>query len=644
MTDDIEMASCDNISNIEEDFIYRGDDLGAFYDNGRARFRLWAPKAKNVVLELYNNDTDDAYESHTMTVSEDGTWTYSGDMAEGTYYTYRVDGRVSQDPYSRATGCNGARSMLIDLALTDPEGFDSDKGPALASPVDAIICETSILDATGDISSHACHRGKYLGLAEKGLKTGAGLPTGLDHFKALGVTHVQLMPVYDFGSIDEAVSTIDNEDNYNWGYDPVNYMVPEGSFATDPHDGRVRIREFKEMIKAFHEEGLGVIMDVVFNHTYDLDSSFQRVYPDHFYRKDGDKYSDASACGNEVASERPMVRKYIIDCLRYWMEEYHIDGFRFDLMGCLDLDTMAEVNRVLRAIRPDVLLYGEGWLGGESVLPVNKRATKAMIRGIDGIGAFSDDIRDGIRGNVFENTECGFATGDLDSKADIRFSVVAACSHPETDPEREEEGKVKAWATSPCRVINYVSCHDNMTLWDRICMSRKDASLEDRLLMNRLAAFIVFTSQGIPFFLHGEEILRSKGFNENSFNMPLSLNSIKYDLTDDQAAMLDYYKELIRLRKRLPSLHMVAAEEVRDKISFLDSPDEPQLVAYRAGDLFVVYNASDSPAVIKAPVSGSYKVLAEGGVIKADGICTKSVTKGNEIEIAPISSYLAVIS
>jgi pullulanase len=316
------------------------------------------------------------------------------------------------------------------------------------------------------------------------------------------------MPVYDFGSIDESRSVIEHPEGYNWGYDPVNYMTPEGSFSTNPHDGRIRIRELKSMIMAFHAAGIGVIMDVVFNHTYSLDFCFQKTAPDYFYRKDGDRYSDGSACGNEVASERPMVRKYILDCLVYWMREYHLDGFRFDLMGCLDLETMQQVNDTLRAIKPDVLLYGEGWLGGDSVFPESRRSTKANLHTIEGIGAFSDDIRDGVRGHVFTDDAIGFVGGAKDTENSIRFSVAGACPHPQVDYDAYSYTPSGAWASTPNRVINYVSCHDNMTLWDRLRFSCKDATLEEHLAMNRLAASIVFTSQGVPFFLHGEEILR----------------------------------------------------------------------------------------------------------------------------------------
>nr|MCR4998653.1 type I pullulanase [Lachnospiraceae bacterium] len=487
------------------DLYYSGSNLGCTIDNGCTFFRIWAPDATNVVLNLYESDQSLLPMGRIpMAADVDGTWVCSGDIAAGTYYTYMVDGRETQDPYSKAVGCNGRRSMVVDLSDTNPEGFEADHGPALANPVYAIICETSVLDATADASSVALHHGKYLGMAE----------AGVSYFQEMGVTHVQLMPVYDFGSIDEARDTIAYPGNYNWGYDPVNYMVPEGSFSTDPHDGAARIREFKTMIQAFHRAGLGVIMDVVFNHTYDLNSCFQKTTPDYFYRKNGEEYSDGSACGNEVATDRPMVRKYILDCLKYWMEEYHLDGFRFDLMGCIDLETMTTIDRELRAIRPDVLLYGEGWLGGDSVLPEGARATKDNLHTIDGIGAFSDDIRDAIRGHIFEDTQFGYVGGDKKRKQAVANAVA-----------------LPSWATSANRVINYASCHDNMTLWDRLCFSRKDATRDDLLAMNRLAATIVFTSIGVPFYLHGEEVLRSKMFHDNSFNLPLCVNALSYNFT-----------------------------------------------------------------------------------------------------------------
>ena len=584
------------------DLIYTGADLGCTMDHGCTSFRIWAPDATTVVLNLYESDQALLpLRRVPLEADVNGTWVCKDDVPTGTYYTYTVDGRETQDPYSKAVGCNGRRSMVVDLSATNPEGFGEDHGPALSNPVDAIICETSILDATADASSGAQHRGKYLGMAE----------SGVPYFQKLGVTHVQLMPVYDFGSIDEARDTIDYPCNYNWGYDPVNYMVPEGSFSTNPHDGATRIREFKTMVQTFHSAGIGVIMDVVFNHTFDLNSCFQKSAPDRFYRKDGEAYSDGSGCGNEVASDRPMVRKYILDCLVYWMQEYHLDGFRFDLMGCLDLETMQIINDTLHALRPDILLYGEGWLGGPSVLPEEQQSIKTNLATIDGIGAFSDDIRDGIRGHVFEDEECGFVGGDMKRKSVIADAV-----------------SVPDWATDPGRVINYASCHVNMALWDRLRFSRKDATVEDLMKMNRLSAAIVFTAQGVPFFLHGEELLRTKAFHDNSYNMPLSINAISYDLTPEQDAMQDFYRGLIAFRKSAPELRLRDKAEVAARLHFLDTGYQRHTIAYTIDDLLVVYNAANREVTIPAPWAGAYQVFVEGDVA-GDTPC-RSFTLGQE--------------
>ena len=624
------------------DLYYAGTDLGCTMGHGCTCFRIWAPDATTVTLNLYDSDQA-LLPMGRLPMSRDveGTWVCQGDIPEGTYYTYMVDNRETQDPYSKAVGCNGRRSMVCDLTKTNPEGFDGDHGPAVSNPADAIICEISILDATGDATSSAAHRGKYLGLCEGGLRTESGIPCGIDYLKDLGVTHVQLMPVYDFGSIDESRSVIEHPENYNWGYDPVNYMTPEGSFATDAHNGSVRIRELKTMIMAFHKAGIGVIMDVVFNHTYSLDSCFQKTVPDYFYRKNGDVYSDGSACGNEVASERPMVRKYILDCLVYWMREYHLDGFRFDLMGCLDLETMQEVNHTLRAIKPDVLLYGEGWLGGDSVLPESRRSTKANLHTIEGIGAFSDDIRDGVRGHVFTDDAVGFVGGAKGTENVIRFSVAGACAHPQVDYDSYTYSPDGDWATTPNRVINYVSCHDNMTLWDRLRVSVTDATLEEHLAMNRLAAAIVFTSQGVPFFLHGEEILRSKDFCDNSYNQPLSMNAISYALTPEQVAMRGFYQGLIAFRKDTPQLHLTDGREVANELHFIDTTTLPSVVAFTLKDYLVIYNASKERILLPAPIAGTYTTYIEGDQAGTTPLSTCAYRIGEGIPVDGISCLVA---
>jgi pullulanase len=634
---------------LEELKPYMGNDLGAVYTAEKTIFRLWAPTAEQVRLNLYRNgDGDCLITSENMTQDIDGTWicTKRGDLDQ-IYYTYlvTVDGVTKEtvDSYAKAVGVNGERGMVVDLFSTNPDGFLDEVRPGakalqaespqpellqtesqkpesrraeehraesghIASPVDAVICEISVADMTMDESSGVTHRGKYIGLAERGTKSPEGIPTGLDYLKALGITHVQLMPVYDFGSIDESKP---QSEQYNWGYDPVNYNVPEGSYSTDPYHGAVRIRELKEMIQAFHREGIGVIMDVVYNHTYDIEHScFQKTVPDYYYRKTEEGYSNASGCGNEIASERPMVRKYIVDSVSYWAREYHMDGFRFDLMGVLDKETMRQIRAALDEISPDILVYGEGWTGGSSALPEEQRAMKRNVAALDGIGAFSDDIRDNVRGSVFDDRGRGFASGVKGLENAIRYSVAGACAHPQVDYENYTYTSSGPWAANPTGVINYVSCHDNRTLWDKLLVSCPDDSMEKLLAKNRLSAAIVYTSQGIPFFLSGEEIARTKPVKgsdkpaENSYNLPFFTNSIKYGRAKQFEELLQYYKGLIAFRKTHAGLRLRSAKEVAENLKFME--DVPKnVVAFTVTTaeecIFVAYNANEEPVEVNIP-------------------------------------------
>ena len=583
---------------------YDGNDLGAVYTKKYTAFRLWAPTADAVTLCLYREGDGDCL-SDTLPMKRDvqGTWTIrvDGDLRY-VYYTYRLErsGKTVelQDPYSVAVGVNGQRSMVLDLKETDPENFKEDHGPVFSNRTDLVICEISVLDSTADGSSGVKYPGKYLGLAEKGTKNKEGEATGLDYLKSLGITHVQIMPMYDFASIDEAAP---KKREYNWGYDPLNYNVPEGSFSTDPFHGEVRIREMKEMIAAFHREGIGVIMDVVYNHTYDLDSCLQKCEPDYYYRMNGTRYSNASACGNEIASEQPMMRKYIVESVCYWAREYHVDGFRFDLMGVLDIDTMNEISRRLKEINPYIILYGEGWTGGTSTMPEFRRAMKRNARMLDGIGMFSDDIRDMVRGHVFYNKDCGYVSGKDGMKVAVRYCAAGGVWHPQVDYAAYTYAAGGTWTDTPEKVINYVSCHDNLTLWDKLQISRPDCDAGERLAMNRLAAAMVFTAQGVPFFLSGEEFARTKpaGKNgevsENSYNLPYETNVLRYDWNDEQKELQQYYRGLIAFRKAHKGLRMTDAEEIRQNILFMEMTSE-QTIAFIIRQpeetLLVAYNAS----------------------------------------------------
>ncbi len=607
--------------------IYLGNDLGFTYCRDATAFRVWAPMAEAVTLNLYAEGTDggdagnsadsalrknDLPRSVAMVKSDGGTWflKVDGDL-DGVYYTYTVTNagvaRETADPYARAAGLNGMRSMVVDLNRTNPEGYAGDHGPILKHATDAIICEISIRDLTGDPSCGAAYPGTYPGMTERGLtypkqadpaNTPAGVPTGLDYILDLGVTHVQIMPMYDFGSVDEGNPS---DENYNWGYDPINYNVPEGSYSTNPADGAVRIKELKEMIASLHRHGIGIIMDVVYNHTYDIENScFQKCVPDYFYRTNPDgSYSDASACGNEIASERTMVRKYIIDSVLYWMQEYHIDGFRFDLMGVLDMETMQAVSDAASSIRPDVLIYGEGWTGGDSVLPDHMRALKCNTRCMHGIGMFSDDIRDTLKGNVFDSEATGYINGSPETASELLCSIA---------------GDV-LWANDPSDTIHYMSCHDNLTLWDKLTLSAGKESEETRLAMNRLGAAIIMTAQGIPFFLCGEDFARSKTLpdgeiSENSYNLPLSVNALDYRRLDTCRELHEYYKGLIAFRRDNALLRLPDAAAVSKALHF--HPICDHVISYTltgdAEQLFVVYNPNPYPVSVSLPDAGIWEV------------------------------------
>lgn len=577
--------------------------LGAIYSKEKTTFTLFSPVADSVFVIFYDkgNDSEETGRLEMMRGEGELSSIFSasaeGDL-DGVYYTYEVhtpDGIFcSHDPYAKACGVNGHRSMVIDLAKTNPDGFANEDRPKLADPMSMVITEVSIADVSAAASAHSGYPGKFKAFTEDKI---------ISYFKDMGVTHLQLMPSYDFASIDESDTL---KEQYNWGYDPYNYNVPEGSYSTDPFDGAVRVREYKEMVHSIHEAGLGVIMDVVYNHTFNVhDSCFYKTAGNYFYRMDSSdatKYSDASACGNEIASEKPMVRKYIIDSLCYWASEYHIDGFRFDLMGVLDIETLNEARKALLKINPDIIMYGEGWTGGESALPESERGMKINAKKTPGIGMFSDDIRDVVKGHVFYMDELGFVNGATDRSDELKQAVVCP-----------------RWAKSPMQSINYLSCHDNYTLWDRFIISNSHESEELRIRMNKLAASILFTAQGIPFFLHGEEFARTKISEadgapiENSYCSPLSVNAIDYDRAEQFAELRAYYKGLIALRRAHKAFYLDTVDEIKKSVHFLDDmPDG--VVAYTIDTdtekVFVAYNAGKNKITIKLS-DALWEVLAD---------------------------------
>lgn len=592
-----------------ERYTYEGEDLGALWSKESTRFRLWAPTAESVTLNLYRNgsasgqlsgaglygsritdgeiDSEDLIGQYPMLPDERGTWflEVSGDR-NGIYYTYSVtaEGRTREavDPYTRAAGVNGDRGMVINLTATDPEGFREEKRQESTRPTDAIIYEIHVRDFSVDADSGMKNKGKFLAFTEENTVNSHGEKTGISHLKELGITHVHLLPVFDFASVEEAGS------QYNWGYDPKNYNVPEGSYSTDPFQGEVRIREFKQMIQSLHANGISVIMDVVYNHTYSLeDSNLQKCVPGYYYRSNPDgTYSDASACGNETASERLMVRKFITDSVVYWAKEYHIDGFRFDLMGVHDITTMNRIRAALDQIDPGILIYGEGWTGGVSPLPEKLRAVKANMSKLhERIAAFSDDMRDGIKGSVFIEAGLGFVNDGEDMEETIKFGITAAVYHDQVDYKRVSYSD-QPWAKAPSQTVNYASAHDNLTLWDKLTLSAPESNREDRLRMNLLAAAIVLTSQGIPFFQAGEELLRSKPLNEeensfddNSYRSPDAVNSIKWADKTRYLEVFRYYQGLIALRRAHPCFRYTEAEKLQSSLRFMNT-GHPKLVAY----------------------------------------------------------------
>lgn len=629
--------------------VYTGNDLGAVYSPKMTRFKVWAPEAESVKLNLYKQgEGDNLIEQHIMKKSANGTYVFEkqGDC-NGIYYTYTVvnhgEEQEAVDPYTKAAGVNGQRGMVINLAKTNPQGFEMDGYRNPEHITDAIIYEGSVRDFTMDESSGVFHNGKFLGLTEANTTNHFGEATALDYISGLGVTHVQILPAFDFETVDEK----NQKAQYNWGYDPDNYNVPEGSYAVSPYDGAVRIQEMKQMVLALHSRGIGVIMDVVFNHTYRRDdSNLQKIVPGYYYRSDETGYTNGSGCGNEVVSDRPMVQKLIVDSLIYWAKEYHIDGFRFDLMGVLDIDTMNVIAERLKEIRPDIYLYGEGWNGGPSSLAEEKRAFKASAKKMPGIGMFNDDIRDTIKGSVFYDDHLGFVNGGTHLENALRYGITGAVAHPQVDYDAYGS---RPWAKEPGQSINYVSCHDNYTLWDKLSVSCPEASEEKKKAMNRLCAAIVFTSQGVPFIQAGEEFLRSKplpekkGFAENSYNMPDAVNSIKWDNIHEYPDMIAYYKGLMALRKAHPVFRMQSEAEMTQNLCFLsDTPEN--VVAYllkgKGADdtpenILVIFNGNDEEILYNLP-EGKWKILVDDKTAGADG--KKNISEKADVE--PLSALV----
>ena len=619
------------------------------YSEEETHFMLWSPAADEVRVMLYDTaEGGHAYKTVPMTLQRDGTWTVSvSNNLLGKYYTFNVkinDKWLGDTPgiFARAVGVNGNRAAIIDMNATNPKGWETDKRPLLKSPADIILYEMHHRDFSVDSTSGIRSKGKYLALTEQGTKNSDGLSSGLDHLKELGVTHVHLLPSFDFASIDESQLS---KNKYNWGYDPKNYNVPEGSYSTDPYHPTVRIKEFKEMVYALHKAGIRVVMDVVYNHTFNVaESNFEKTVPGYFYRHKNDTaLANGSGCGNETASERPMMRKFMVQSVLYWIKEYHIDGFRFDLMGIHDVETMNEIRKAVDAIDPSIYIYGEGWAAQSPQYAAERLAMKANIYKMPGIAAFSDELRDALRGPFNDNHKGGFLSGVSGNENSIKFGLVGGISHPQVHNDSVNYSK-KAWALQPTQMISYVSCHDDMCLVDRLnsCVSGINPKLLERL--DKLAQTVVFMSQGVPFIYAGEEVMRDKKGIHNSFDSPDNVNAIDWRKKKLNLEVFNYYKELIALRKSHPAFRMGDADMIRRHLVFL--PVEGRnLVAFRIknkanGDrwanIIVAFNGRPSPAKIKVP-AWKYTIICNDGKISLLGLGTM---QGPEVTVAPYSALI----
>lgn len=629
---------------------YDGEDLElVIRPDGSAAFALWSPRAEAVIVKLYPTDRNSAaIATYPMVLTDNGVWRAEVSAGHGgKFYTFQVKyaGRwLNETPgvWAKAVGTNGQRAAIVNPTEINPEGWASDKGPEVKSINDAIIYEMHHRDFSIDPSSGIVHKGKFLALTEEGTTNPTGEKTGIDHLKELGVTHVHILPSFDYNSVDESNL---QQNQYNWGYDPVNYNAPEGSYSTDPANPEARILEMKAMVQALHDAGIGVVMDVVYNHTaINDDSNFSLTAPGYYYRHRADgSYSDASGCGNETASERQQMRDFIVNSVKYWAKEYHIDGFRFDLMAIHDIETMNQVAAALKEINPSIFVYGEGWSAADSPLPVEERALKENVGKMEGIAVFSDDIRDAIKGHYSDTSDRGFASGKPGNEETVKIGIVAATAHPQVDYSKGNNSKF-AYAIAPTQVINYVSCHDDPTLTDKLAYSMPGTTEAERQRVARLAQTIVFTSQGTPFMFAGEEVFRNKKGVHNSYCSPDSINAIDWTLKHDNADQFNYYKELIELRKAHPAFRMTTAEDIAKNIVF-DKVNESNLISYSIknnanGDVWkeikLVFNGSDEAREVKVP-KGNWIVVAEDGQIKADGLGT---SKGGKVAVAPRSALI----
>lgn len=611
------------------------------YSPTATQFSLWSPNADSVRLSLYETaESSEPVSTQWLKRQKDGSWQGSvrGDQ-KGKFYAFRVFDpanpyEIEETPgiFAVAVGVNGRRGAIVDMRDTDPEGWAADRRPAMDRQADAIIYELHHRDFSIHPSSGVQNKGKFLALTEHGTLSPEGLKTGIDHLLELGVTHVQILPSYDYGSIDE---TSLGDNRYNWGYDPVNYNVPEGSYSTNPYEPTARIIEFKQMIQALHEAGIRVILDVVYNHTFDVaHSGFTQTAPGYFYRtREDGSLGNASGCGNETASERAMMRKFMLESVRWWVEEYHLDGFRFDLMAIHDIETMNAIRAMLDEIDPTILLYGEGWAAETPQLEESQRPIKANCIEMPGIGAFSDEMRDALRGPFYDDHVGAFLAGLPGNEQSIRFGLVGAIEHPQVDMQQVNYSS-KPWTLQPTQLIAYVSCHDDMMLTDRLRASVKPAAkgqnvIDDEELMrlDKLAQTLVLTSQGLPFLWNGEELMRDKKGVHNSYCSPDSINAIDWSLKARNSDLNTYYQGLIALRKAHPAFRLGEADAVREHLEFIDTPECTVAFCLKnnaGGDswknIVVIANASRESMKVALPDEEQYTVVVANGKVNADGL------------------------
>ncbi|WP_409294836.1 type I pullulanase [Peribacillus sp. SCS-26] len=634
----VEMGSAVRTEAFDDLYFYGGDDLGNTYGNTQTSFRLWAPTAKEAKLVTYSSWDAPAGKEIPLVKSKKGTWTaeLKGNQ-DGLIYTYKVligdKWNEAVDPYARAVTVNGDRGVVANLDKTDPGKWKANK-PSLKKPEDSIIYELHVRDLSIQKESGIKQKGKYLGVIEKGTRNSAGLSTGLDYMKDLGVTHVQFLPIYDYRTVDE--TKLDTP-QFNWGYDPKNYNAPEGSYSSDPYNPYTRITELKQMVQGLHDNGMRVIMDVVYNHVYDMqEHSFNKLVPGYYFRyNENGTPANGTGVGNDIASERKMAQKFIVESAAYWAEEYHLDGFRFDLMGILDVDTMNKVRKTLDEIDPSIVVLGEGWDMG-TPLPASEKANQKNAGKMEGIAHFNDSIRDSLKGSVFDERDRGFINGKPGTESIIKQGIEAGIHYPDG----------MATYKDPEQVVTYVEAHDNHTLWDKLQLTNPEAGKEQQIQMHKLASSILLTSQGMSFIHAGQEFMRTKQGDHNSYKSPDSINQLDWNRRGEFNEEVQYMKGLIQLRKRYSSFRMNTAAQIEKNLTFIDSPAGTAAFTLDARanhdpgrQIAVLHNANEAETEFKLPASDVWRVLADGN--KA-GIKVLRTVKGAAVKVPAKSTFVLV--